>query len=162
MKKTFLATVLMICIAFTAMAQPNHKKQQKPQKPNFTIEQEATLAVKKLTLALDLSSSQQEKMYPLLSESISKKKAMMEARKENKGKRPNLSSDELYAKMVEKLDNQIAFQGKVKNILKSDQYEKWQRIKAKMHRGDGPKKGGPDQEQSKGKKNKAKGKKANS
>ena len=129
MKKAILASVLMICITFAAMAQPNHKKQQKPQ---FTSEQEATLAVKKLTLSLDLSSSQQEKMYPLLLDVISKKKAMMEARKENKGQRPEMSSDEIYAKMVEKLDAQIAFQGKVKAILKKDQFEKWQRIKSKM------------------------------
>tara|TARA_B100000809_G_scaffold3856_1_gene4121 strand:- start:18691 stop:19134 length:444 start_codon:yes stop_codon:yes gene_type:complete len=144
MKKAILATVLIICITFTAIAQPGHKKHQKPK---FTSEQETTLAVKKLTLSLDLSLSQQEKMYPLLLEAISKKKEMMEAHKENIEKMSSLSSDEIYEKMIEKIDYQIAFQGKVKKVLKSAQYEKWHEIKSKMH-----KKGAQKQGKSKRKK----------
>lgn len=148
MKKSILATVLMVCITFTAVAQ---KKQKRNQKPQFTVEQQTTLEVKKLTLALDLTSSQQEKMYPLILDVNKKKSEMMKARKANKGEKPKLSSDEIYAKMIEKLDYQIAFKAKVKKILKEDQYEKWNKIKAKMYKQKQDKKGGERKGQGKGK-----------
>lgn len=155
MKKAILATVLMVCISFSAIAQKNHKNQQKHQKPQFTIEQQTTLAVKKLTLAIDLTPAQQEKMYPLLLEANTKKKEMMESMKANKQNGTKPSNDEIYAKMIEKLDYQIAFQGKVKKILKSDQYEKWHEMKSKMHKKSSEKRNSS-------KKGKPKGKKANS
>lgn len=136
-------------MTFTAIAQPGNKKHQRPE---FTSEQETTLAVKKLTLSLDLSILQQEKMHPLLLEAISKKKEMMAAHKENRGKGSSLSSDETYAKMIEKLDYQIAFQGKVKKVLKSDQYEKWHNMRSKMHKQEAHKKGAQKQGKSKGRK----------
>lgn len=146
MKKSILTFAVLICFVFTTTAQ---KKQQKHQKPEFTIEQQTTLAVKKLTLALDLSESQQGKMQPLLKDMISSKQEMMNSRKANEGKRPELSSDEIYAKMIQKLDQQIAFQTKVKKVLSKEQYAKWHEAQAKKHESE--KKKMPQQKGGKGK-----------
>lgn len=129
MKKIILTLAIIAGFVFNANAQ---KKQKQHQKPDFTVEQQTTIAVKKLTLALDLSESQQKKMYPLLLTVTTNKQKMMEERKANKDNRPELSSDEIYAKMIAKLDQQIAFQGKVKEVLNKDQYEKWKKMKAHM------------------------------
>lgn len=130
MKKNILAFVLLICIAFTSNAQKHQRKHQQHQKPEFTVEQHTTLAVKKMTLALDLTESQQEKMHPLLLVVSTNKQKMKDKRKENEGKRPEISSDELYAKMIVKLDKKIAFQEKVKKILTKDQYQQWRKMHA--------------------------------
>ena len=58
----------------------------------------------------------------------------MGERKANGDKRPNLSNDELYAKMIEKMDQQIALQARVKKVLSKDQYESWKKIQAQMHK----------------------------
>ncbi|MEI6865590.1 hypothetical protein [Flavicella sp.] len=130
MKKNILTFAVLICIAFTTNAQQNHKKQNKNEKPEFTIEQQATLAVKKLTLTLVLNEKQQEKMHPLLVTSCSDKQNMMEQKKANKEERPQLTSDEIYAKMIDKLDKQISFQNNVKDILTEDQFKKWHKMQA--------------------------------
>lgn len=130
--RTKIATALLtLCVAFSITAQ--HHRKQGP-KDNFTTEQKTTLLLKKMTLSLDLSDKQQQKMKPLVAEIVAKKDEMEAAKKANNGKRPQLSSDELYAKMNEKLDYQIAFQKKVKNILDEDQFEQYQEIRARMER----------------------------
>ena len=137
MKRNILSAVFAIAIAFSVSAQRGHKGHQKIK---FTPEQKVTLSIKKMTLALDLSSSQQQKLKPILLEAASKRMKMMEARKgkKGKGKRNKISSDEAFAKMNNMLDQRIAFQNKIKNVLKEDQFEKWQKMKARMHhkRGD--------------------------
>lgn len=130
MKKNIVTFAILICIAFTTNAQQHHKRQNKHEGPKFTIEQQATIGVKKLTLALDLNDSQQDKMYPLLMKTCSNKQKMMEQKKTNKGKKPKLSSDEIYAKIIDKLDTQIAFQKNVKKILTKDQFERWHKMQA--------------------------------
>ena len=87
-----------------------------------------------MTLSLDLSEKQQGKMKPLLAEIVTKKNEMMELRKANNGQRPELSSEEAFAKLNEKLDSQIAFQNKVKSVLDEDQFEKYQEIRARMEK----------------------------
>lgn len=133
MKNHFLVLSLLCCFVFSAQAQ---KKQHK--KPEFTVEQQTTLDVKKMTLALDLSSSQQEKMRPVLLEMNTKKQAAMAERGKNKN---TLSTDELYSKMIAKLDDQIAFQQKIKDILKKDQYAQWKEYRSQKHKAEMQQKG---------------------
>jgi len=131
MKKSILTFALLIGFIFGATAQKKHKQQQKPE---FTVEQQTKLTVKKLTIALDLTESQQEKMYPLMLVVTDNKQKAMGERKANGDQRPNLSNDELYAKMIEKMDQQIALQARVKKVLSKDQYESWKKIQAQMHK----------------------------
>ena len=100
MKKSILTFALLIGFIFGTTAQKKHKQQQKPE---FTVEQQTTLTVKKLTIALDLTESQQEKMYPLMLVVTDNKQKAMEERKANGDQIPNLSNYELYAKMIEKM-----------------------------------------------------------
>ncbi|WP_139958342.1 hypothetical protein [Flavicella sediminum] len=129
MKKVILSAVLMVLTVTMAMAQP---KQHGSKKMDFTPEQKSRLAVKKLTLALDLSTSQQQKLKPLIMEGIQKREAVMAEHKANRSQKKQLSSDEAYVKMNKMLDEKIAAQKKIKSILNKDQFEKW--LKMKSHR----------------------------
>ena len=130
--KTNIGTVLLtICVVFSISAQSNRKQHSKPE---FTVEQQTTLFLKKMTLSLDLSEKQQGKMKPLLAEIVMKKNEMMEAKKANNGQKPELSSEEAFAKLNEKLDYQIALQNKMKSVLDEDQFEKYQEMRARMEK----------------------------
>ncbi len=131
MKTNIVTALLTICVVFSISAQANRKQHSKPE---FTVEQQTILFLKKMTLSLDLSEKQQGKMKPLLAEIVTKKNEMMELRKANNGQRPELSSEEAFAKLNEKLDSQIAFQNKVKSVLDEDQFEKYQEIRARMEK----------------------------
>ena len=58
MKKLSVIVILIASITFTAEAQHRPMKR----KPNFTTEQKVELAVKKMTLALDLTAKQQKEV----------------------------------------------------------------------------------------------------
>lgn len=139
MKTKILTAVIAIVFVISAQAQHNHKR---PQKPKFTPEQHATLMLKKMTLALDLTDSQQKKLKPIITEGAKKRHEMMEKRKENRGKKPQISSEEAYKKANQQLDYKIAMKKKVKAILNKDQYEKWEKIQAhRNHKKEKMKKG---------------------
>lgn len=131
MKKIILTFAIITGLVFSSTAQ---KKQMQHKKPEFTVEQQTTLAVKKLTIALDLTESQQEKMQPLVLVATTNKQKMMDERKGNEGKRPELSNDEIYAKMIAKMDQQISYQAAVKKVLNKEQYADWKKIQAHMHK----------------------------
>lgn len=124
MKKLSVIVILIASITFTAEAQHRPMKR----KPNFTIEQKASLAVKKMTLALDLTAKQQKEVSPLLAAQIQEREAAMKQRMEARktGKRP--SKDELFAMQSKRLDNQIAFKNRMKNILDKEQFEKFEKM----------------------------------
>jgi len=136
MKRNILSAIFVIAIVFASTAQQGRKGHHKSQ---LTPDQKVTLGIKKMTLALGLSSSQQQKLRPILLEAASKRMKMMQARKENRGQRKEMSSDAIFAKMNNALDQKIAFQNKIKNILKNEQFEKWQKISSKMHKKRGAK-----------------------
>ncbi|MCI2229136.1 hypothetical protein MC378_08155 [Polaribacter sp. MSW13] len=77
MKK--LASILVLVFAFTITTQAQKKRKQK--RPQFTTEQQVDLAVKKMTLDLDLTDAQQRKIRPLINAQIADRKAAMEKRK---------------------------------------------------------------------------------
>lgn len=98
---------------------------------DLTPEQMAALQTKKLTLALDLSESQQQQILALATENAKARKAKMEARKAKKEKNEKLTSDEKFAMMNERLDAQIAYKKSMKQILSAEQYERWEKMKAR-------------------------------
>lgn len=124
MKKLSVIVILIASITFTAEAQDRPMKR----KPNFTTEQKAALAVKKMTLSLDLTAKQQQEVRPFLVAQIQEReramKQRMEARK--KGKRP--SKDEVFAMLNKRLDHQIAFKNRMKNILDKKQFETFEKM----------------------------------
>ena len=124
MKKLSVIVILIASITFTAEAQHRPMKR----KPNFTTEQKVELAVKKMTLALDLTAKQQKEVSPLLSTQIQERETHMKKRMEVRktGKRP--SKDELFKMQSKRLDDQIAFKNRMKNILDKEQFVKFEKM----------------------------------
>ena len=120
----------------------HHKKGKKMFK-DMSPEQIATLKTKKMTLALDLSENQQQRLLALNTQTAKERKTKMETRKAQMEKKEKLSSDEKFALMNEKLDAEIAYQKSIKQILTDTQFEKWKKMKAhrgkRKHKGKGKK-----------------------
>lgn len=144
MKKIILVALLMV--GTIVVAQERNKRQQGEKGTPFTSEQKSQLMLKKMTLALDLTDSQQKEFKTIIAEKMSKmeaKKAEMKAMKE-KGVRP--TSDERFAMASKMLDEQIANKKRMEKILNPKQYEKWTAMVEKhqgdrMNKGRGHKKG---------------------
>jgi protein CpxP len=127
MKK--LASILILVFAFTVTVHAQKKGKQNERGPKLTVEQNANLAVKKMTLGLDLSEKQQSQIKPLINSQAAARKVAMESRKENRATNKKPSADEIYAMRSAQLDNQIAFKNKLRNILNKEQFEKFEQMK---------------------------------
>lgn len=123
-----LATILAFVFAFTFTTQAQKQKKRNHKRPQLTIEQHTDLAVKKMTLDLDLSEKQQKKIKPLIAAKMAERKAFMEKRKEARKERKRPSADEIYALKSKMLDNQIAMRNSMKEILKKEQFEKFEKM----------------------------------
>ena len=123
MKK--IASILILVFAFTFSTQAQKNRNEKS--PQLSIEQHAVLAVKKMTLALDLSKKQQNELKPLLRAQGAEKKAAMQKRKEARKNKP--TADEIFAMKNKQLDSQIAFKSKMKDILNKEQFDKFEKMK---------------------------------
>lgn len=126
MKKIASILIVAVAFSFTTQAQKGNKKMKGS---DFSMEQQTTLAVKKLTLALDLSDDQQHQIKPLIAEKINDRNTHLKKRKEVKkeGKKP--SANERFAKANEYLDKEIAMQSSMKRILNDEQYAKFKKMK---------------------------------
>lgn len=127
MKK--LATILVFVFSFTLSTQAQKERDHK--RPKLTTAQQTDLAVKKMTLALDLSEKQQNEIRPLIATKTAERKAFMEKRKEAKKNKKRPTADEIYAMQSKRLDNQIAMNNKMKTILTEKQFEKFLKIQEK-------------------------------
>lgn len=132
MKK--IASILVLVFAFTLTTQGQKKRKDK--RPQLSIEQHTELAVKKMTLALDLSNAQQSKIKPLIKAQAEEKKAAMQKRKEARENKKKPTADEMFAMKSKLLDGQIAFKKGMKNILNKEQFEKFEKMtKRRMQKG---------------------------
>ena len=134
MKK--IVTLLVLAVGFTLTTQAQKGKRNNLEK--LTVKQQTELAVKKMTLKLDLTSSQQRQIRPLLADRIAKRKVMHEKRKamkESAKMRKELSATERFEKKSQLLDRKIAFKAEMKRVLNKQQYERFEKISArKMHK----------------------------
>jgi len=121
-----LATILVFVFAVTFTSQAQKKRKQ--QRPNLTTEQHTNLAIKKMTLALDLSEKQQKQIKPILMAQITERKAAMEKRKEARKNKQKPTADEIYTMKNKQLDNRIMIKNKMKDILNKEQFEKFEKI----------------------------------
>ncbi|WP_046746241.1 hypothetical protein [Kordia zhangzhouensis] len=137
-----LAIVFTLNVAAQEGNERHEQHERREMKKEFlqklTPEQIATLKTKKLTLALDLSEAQQQRILALTTAEAKQRKAKMEALqvKKEKGEKP--TEAERYQHMNERLDAQIALKKEMKNILSKEQYEKWEKMQ--MHKKKGKKK----------------------
>lgn len=147
-----LILVALAFITFQGIAQENkksHKKgdhQKRMAMTQLSANEIATLQTKKMTLFLDLNESQQRDIQKINLRNAAERKAHMEARKAKKesGTASKPTSEERFAMMNDMLDKKIAAKAEMKKILNADQYEKWEKVQAKMsakRKGHGKKKG---------------------
>lgn len=127
MKK--LASILVLVFAFTVNVQAQKKDRENEKGSRLSVEQHTDLAVKKMTLNLDLTNKQQDQIKPLINAQAAAKKAAMESRKENRAANKKPSANEIYTMRSAQLDNQITFKNSMKNILNKEQFEKFEQMK---------------------------------
>ena len=130
MKKT--ASILVLVFAFILSAN-SQQKRKRFQKEKMSVEQASTLAVKKMTLHLELTDAQQKKILPLIKAQMEDRRANMKKFKEHKEKKEKISSDDRYKMANKKLDKQIEFQKEMKSILNKEQYEKFKKVHARKN-----------------------------
>lgn len=133
MKK--LASVLILVFAFTLTTQAQKKRKKRMHKDKLTVEQQATLAVKKMALELDLTDAQQRKLKPLVSKQITERRAQFAKMKKLREEKKKLEANERYKKADEMLDKRLAFQKEMKSILNAEQYEKFKETSKKRKKG---------------------------
>ena len=128
------ASILVLVFAFTLSTQAQKKRNEK--RPELSIEQQTNLAIKQMTLTLDLSEKQQNQITPIMTAQAASKKTAMEKRREMRKNKTKPTADEIYEMKSKFLDNQIAFKNSMKEILNEEQFEKFQKIaKRKMKKG---------------------------
>lgn len=146
--------IILIAIAFIGLQTVSHGqnkqgpngKERGQKMMNLTAEEMATLQTKKMTLALDLSESQQDKIHKINLDNATKRKEMMAARKAKKesGDAEKPTKEERLEMVNAQLDHKIAMKAKMKDILDEEQYAKWEKM---AQRKKGNKKGGGKKKQ---------------
>jgi len=144
-----LVSILVLVFAFTFTTQAQKKRGDRGSK--LTIEQQTTLAVKKMTLVLDLSNKQQLQIKPIVMSKITDRKDFLEKRKTAKANKEKLTSDEVFAIKNKQLDHQIIMKNSIKNILNKEQFERFEkmqknRMKMAKHKMKGKKRGNKSQQ----------------
>jgi len=120
--KKLVSTALIALFMVSAIAQERRGKQQKPE---FTVDQIATIKTKKLTLLLDLNSQQQQQILVINKQKVAEHKAKKEARRAMKESDKKPTSDQLFERKNKHLDVMIAHKAEMKEILTAEQYETW-------------------------------------
>jgi len=125
MKKIVIIAMALFALQINAQ----ERGEKRADRPDFTPEEIAGLQTKQMTLDLDLTEAQQQKVSAIILENATVKKAKMEAFKKNKekadGEKP--SKDEMLKMKHEMLDAQIANKQKMKQVLNEDQFKKWEK-----------------------------------
>ena len=133
--------VVLICVlaTFSLSAQEGrheHGRQGARMMNDLSPEQTATLKTKKMTLGLDLTEDQQEKIYKIHLNNAKEKQARMDEvkKKREAGESLKPSKEDRFNRLNEKLDMQIAHKKEMKGILSKEQFEKWEQgAKRKSH-----------------------------
>jgi len=126
--KKLLSVAYIGLLTFSAFAQPSERGKHS----KFTANQIAELRTKKMTLHLDLTEDQQERIYQLHRELAirHKEKRKKSMALQNIKEKPD--KETMFKRANEKLDTQIVHQSKLKNILTKHQFETWK--KSRKHR----------------------------
>jgi hypothetical protein len=132
MKKLFVVALLFVGLTnFAQEKKGRAERGERAEMEQLTPEQRNVLQLKKMTLDLNLTASQQKQLEPIIAEETSKreaKKTEMKARKETK---KALTANEKFELKNKNLDEQIELKAKMRKILTDDQMKKWEMKKEK-------------------------------
>ena len=127
MKKILTLSLLLLTLGATAQQRGHHREAQKAL-TGLSPEQRATLQSKKMVLALDLDTRQQQQVQSLLKKRFETREKMRATQREStRDSSKRLTSEERYTRMNSHLDREIAFQQEMKNILSETQFEQWKK-----------------------------------
>ena len=130
MAKIVSLLALLICFSLTTNAQ---KKQLFKNKKRLTTEQLTTLKVKKITLELELSEVQQNKLTPVIAKLISERVIEVNRMRESKNKVNNIDASNRYQMANRILDRKIMFQKEMRTILNEEQFKKFKTLEKKKN-----------------------------
>ncbi len=133
----YLFSLLFAGITFITFAQ-NNKNHMMKNMADFTPEQKAILQTKKMALALDLNTTQQNQILAINKKQAIARKKKMDMRKSLKESGAKPTADERFNMMNNMLDTQLAHQKEIKKILNDNQYIEWKKMQKnkmmKMHK----------------------------
>lgn len=115
--------LVLVCTAYIGQAQHQHKVRKMSQ--DFSPEQKAILATKKMTLSYDLSEAQQEKMLALNTKWVNEMEKLKAVRKSENSE--EMTSTQRFEHLSAMLDKKIAHQNEIKGVLNKDQFEQWKK-----------------------------------
>ncbi|MDY0780221.1 hypothetical protein [Tenacibaculum sp. IB213877] len=127
MRKVITLIALVFGVTFASQAQKRDRKNME----RLSVEQQTELAVKKMTLNLDLTPSQQSQIKPLIAQRMQEREQMFNKRKEFKENKKELTADQRFELKNKMLDKQIAYKADMKRILNEEQYQKFEKMQAK-------------------------------
>ena len=130
MAKIVSLLALLICFSLTTNAQ---KKQLFKNKKRLTTEQLTTLKVKKITLELELTEVQQNKLTPVIAKLISERVIEVNRMRESKDKVKNIDASNRYQMANRILDRKIMFQKEMRTILNEEQFKKFKTLEKKKN-----------------------------
>lgn len=129
-----IVAVLILVFAFTLTLEAQ-RKIKRMQKDPMTVEQQTTLAIKKMTLALDLSDAQQKQIKPIIQKQIEERKTQREAIKKRMEEKKRMEAKERFEHQNKMLDKKIEMKNKMKSILNKEQFEKFEKMAKRRERG---------------------------
>ena len=130
MKKLIFTLALITSLSFAGIAQEKESgKREATEK--LSVEQRNALQLKKMTLNLDLTASQQKEIAPIIAEQTTKTEAKRNEMKARKEAKKPLTANEKFEMKNKSLDNQIEMKAKMKKILNTEQMQKWEANKEK-------------------------------
>ena len=141
MKKILIWAILLSTLTVTAQRRGHIKrgpegKGKIAMMQDLSPEESATLKTKRMTLDLDLSDSQFDKIYQInLKNARDRQERMAEMKKQqDEGTWTRPSKEERFELMNEKLDKQIATKKELKKILDDEQFERWEANARQAHK----------------------------
>ena len=135
MKKWIITCLLLAGLSATAQHMPREGHGRPPMQ-EFSADEMATLQSKKMTLALDLSSNQQQELKTLLTKRLRQRQEMRQAHQKDTAALAD--PQKRFQRMNERLDSEIAFRQELKKILSEPQYETWRQMHPPQQMGHRP------------------------
>ncbi len=119
MKKVLIIFMALATFAVNAQKKDSERKENRKElKANLTPDQRADLKMKKMTLALDLNDSQQQKVKQLFLKAENDRTVTSANRSE-------MTDTQKYEAKSAMIDRRIAMKKEMKQILTEEQMTKW-------------------------------------
>lgn len=135
MKKLLIIALALFALQVTAQDKKENRKELRKEKmehfKSMDPAEKAKLQTKRMTLALDLTQEQQDKVEKLNLKNAELRKAGMEKRMALKEANKKLSKDERLKASNAKLDHEIATKKEMEAILTKEQFEKYTKMSQK-------------------------------